>query len=225
MTFSVAGYCVKTRMLGAALATSSIAVGARCSFALARTGVALIQNYADPSLGPVAIQALKDGKSAQETLDYLVETARGIAWRQIMIVDQRGDTAHYSGLKNGTPYRAAKGSHCVAAGNLLGRPGVPEACVTAFEANYESPLGERLLSALEAGFEAGSEMNPLSSAALLVVHREDWPLIDLRVDNHRAPIVELRKAWVAFEPEAMGFVYRALDPDTAPLHGSGRAEA
>ena len=98
MTFSVAGYCVKTRMLGAALATSSTAVGARCSFAFARAGVAVIQNYDDPSLGPEAIQALKEGKSAEETLAYLAAIACGIAWRQIMIVDHRGDTAHYSGL-------------------------------------------------------------------------------------------------------------------------------
>ena len=224
MTFSIAGFCVQTQMLGAALATSSIAVGARCPFARAQSGVALIQSNADPSLGPVAIQALKDGKSAEETLAYLVATARGIAWRQIMVVDSRGATAHYSGLKNGTPYGAAEGHHCVAAGNLLGKPDVPQACVSSFEVNYESSLGERLLKALEAGFEAGSEKNPLSSAALLVVHQEDWPLIDLRVDLHRHPIIELRKAWEAFEPEAAGFVHRAVDPGNAPVHEVKRRE-
>ena len=183
---------------------------------LLRAGVAVIQNYDDPSLGPEAIQALKEGKSAEETLAYLAAIACGIAWRQIMIVDHRGDTAHYSGLKNSSLCRAAKGTHCVAAGTLLGKTGVPQACVSAFENNYDCSLGERLLSALEAGFVAGRAINPLRSASLLVVHRESWPLIDLRVDYHPSPIVELRKAWRVFEPEAMDFVHRAVDPDNAP---------
>ena len=100
--------------------------------------------------------------------------------------------------------------------SLLGKIGVPQACVSAFENNYDCSLGERLLRALEAGFVAGSAINPLRSASLLVVHRESWPLIDLRVDYHSSPIVELRKAWRVFEPEAMDFVHRAVDPDNAP---------
>ena len=215
MTFSIAGYCVKTRMLGTALATSSLAVGAYCPFAYARAGVAVIQNFADPRLGTQAVQALKEGKSAEETLDLLANTAGGRAWRQIMIVDRLGDTAHYSGLKIDLPNGTASGVHCVAGGTLLGKPSVPQACVTDFESNFECDLGERLLRALEAGFRAGSETKPLKSAALLVVHREIWPLVDLRVDHNPNPIVELRKVWGAFAPEAMNYVQRAVDPETA----------
>ena len=50
ITFAIAGYCVKSRMLGAALATSDIAAGARSLFARARAGVAVIQNYADRAI-------------------------------------------------------------------------------------------------------------------------------------------------------------------------------
>ena len=207
---------MKSRMLGAALATSDIAAGARSLFARARAGVAVIQNYADPSVGLTAIEELKTDKTARENLETLLNTGRGIAWRQILIIDHRGDTAHYSGLNCRRPYRHASGTHCIAAGNLLGKPEVPQACVAEFETHFDYSLGERLLRALEAGLNAGGERNPLRSAALQVVHREEWPLIDLRVDYHLDPIAEIRKAWKAFEPEAMGYVNRAVDPLSAP---------
>lgn len=216
MMFSIAGYCVKTRMLGAAAAASDIAVGAVSLFGRAHAGIAVIQNYADPSLGSAALEVLKTDKSADATLEYLVEVAHGISWRQILIVDHKGDTAHYSGIRNKSPYRAAKGGHCVAAGVQLSDPGVPQACVTAFEMSYDSGLADRLMFGLEAGLRASGEKTPLRSAALLILHREEWPLVDLRVDNHAAPVFELRKAWTAFEPVAMDYVNRAVDPDTAP---------
>ena len=62
----------------------------------------------------------------------------------------------------------------------------------AFQADAAAPLAERLVRALEAGLAAGGEHAPVRSAHLLVVERESFPLIDLRVDWHDAPIAELR---------------------------------
>lgn len=219
MTFSVAGYCVRTGMFGVCVSTSSLAVGARCSWVKAKTGAALIQNYADPGLGPVALQALTDGRDAQATVDHLVSVGHGIAWRQIMVVDRRGDTAHYDGDSCLGIHLCAETTHCVAGGNVLSSADVPQATVDGFDAaDANLHLGERLLLALEAGLEKGGEANPERSAHLLVADELDWPLIDLRVDLHEAPIAELRRVWEAFEPEAGGFVARAVDPDGAPKH-------
>ena len=219
MTFSVAGHCARTGMFGVCVATSSLAVGARCSWVKAGTGAALIQNYADPGLGPVALRALADGRDARATVDHLVSVGRGIAWRQIMIVDRAGATAHYDGEKCLGIHLCAEGAHCVAGGNLLSSADVPRATADGFDgADTDLHLGERLLRALEAGLAAGGEANAERSAHLLVADELDWPLIDLRVDLHETPVAGLRGAWEAFEPEAGGFVARAVDPDNAPRH-------
>ena len=219
MTFSVAGYCARTGMFGVCVATSSLAVGARCSWVKAGTGAALIQNYADPGLGPVALRALTDGRNAQATVDHLVSVGRGIVWRQIMVIDRKGATAHYDGEKCLGIHLCAEATHCVAGGNLLSGANVPRAAADGFDAaDANLHLGERLLRALEAGLAAGGEANAERSAHLLVADELDWPLIDLRVDLHETPIAELRRVWEAFEPEAGGFVARAVDPDSAPKH-------
>tara|TARA_A100001037_G_scaffold299630_1_gene325715 strand:+ start:9252 stop:9932 length:681 start_codon:yes stop_codon:yes gene_type:complete len=225
MTFSIAGYCAQTGMFGVAVSTSSLAVGGRCSFAKAKTGAALIQNYADPSLGPVALQALSEGKDAQATVDHLVSVGHGIAWRQIMVVDGNGGTAHFDGENCADPHRCAETTHCVAGGNILATADVAQATVDGFDAADPGlHLGERLLLALEAGLAKGGEANPERSAHLLVVDELGWPPVDLRVDMHEEPVAELRRVWEDFRPEMLGFVARAVDPASAPKHGEGEAD-
>jgi uncharacterized Ntn-hydrolase superfamily protein len=72
------------------------------------------------------------------------------------------------------------------------------------------------MRAAEAGEAAGGEWRQLKSAALLVVHRESFPLVDLRVDLHAQPLVELRFLWELYQPQAEPYVVRAVDPDQAP---------
>src|SRR5436189_51 len=83
----------------------------------------------------------------------------------------------------------------IAAGNILRGTTVVDAMVESFEANHDQPLAERLMRAIEAGDAAGGELKQLKSAALLVVHRESFPFVDLRVDLDRQPLVELRFLW------------------------------
>jgi uncharacterized Ntn-hydrolase superfamily protein len=104
-----------------------------------------------------------------------------------------------------------------AIGNILANALVPPAMLRAFQADPSAPLPERLLQALEAGLAAGGEHNPVRSAHLLVVERESFPLIDLRVDWHDAPIAELRALWQRYEPECADYVLRALDPDNPSI--------
>ena len=78
MTFSMAGHCVRTGVFGVAVSTSSLAVGSRCSWVQAQTGAAVVQNYADPSLGSVMLRALADCMDARSTVDHVVALSRGI---------------------------------------------------------------------------------------------------------------------------------------------------
>jgi uncharacterized Ntn-hydrolase superfamily protein len=94
---------------------------------------------------------------------------------------------------------------------------VVDAMVETFEANEAEPLAERLMRAIEAGHAAGGELKQIKSAGLLVVHRESFPFVDLRVDLSSTPLSELRFLWELYQPAANDFVVRAVDPDKAAV--------
>ena len=79
----------------------------------------------------------------------------------------------------------------------------------------DRPLPDRLLAGLMAGQLAGGEFRPVVSAALLIVHRESFPYVDLRVDQHDQPIEALARLWDAYRAEADPYVQRAVDPDAS----------
>ena len=213
MTFSLVGRCPRSGQIGIAVATSSIAVGARCSYGAAGVGAVLTQHRTDPRLGLRGIALLRSGCSAQETLDALVASTPHARWRQLAVLDAGGNTAAYSGTRVKPEMSAAPAQDACAIGNILSSALVPPAMLRAFQAEPSAPLAERLLRALEEGLAAGGEPVPVRSAHLLVVERESFPLIDLRVDWHDTPIAELRRLWQLYAPQSHDYLVRALDPD------------
>jgi uncharacterized Ntn-hydrolase superfamily protein len=216
VTFSLAGRCARTGMLGCAVTTSSIAVGSRCPHARPAIGAALTQHRTDPRLGPLALELLARGCDARTALAGVIAVAPHRDWRQIAVIDNLGSTAAFTGqhvdrAKSGE----AHGKDCVAIANIVRSAEVPAAMARAFEADPTLPLAARLVEALAAGEAAGGEFRPVCSAALLVVHRESFPFVDLRVDDHAQPIAELLRLWRAYEPEAELYVLRANDPGSA----------
>src|SRR5690349_11898227 len=169
MTFSLVGRCARTGQLGAAVATSSIAVGARCSYCEAGVGAVLTQHRTDPRLGPRGLDLLRSGCSAQQTLDALAASTQHAAWRQLAVLDAAGNTAAYSGSRVKPEMSAAPGQDVCAIGNILANARVPAAMLRAFQSDPAAPLAERLLHALEEGLAAGGENGPVQSAHLLVV--------------------------------------------------------
>jgi uncharacterized Ntn-hydrolase superfamily protein len=105
---------------------------------------------------------------------------------------------------------------CVALGNILANDRIPAAMAAAFLDSADQPLAERLVRAMEAGEAAGGEGKPVISAALVVMEKEIFPLVDLRVDLAPDAITALRTLWDAYEPSVREFVTRAVDPDAAP---------
>jgi uncharacterized Ntn-hydrolase superfamily protein len=202
-------------MLGAVVTTSSLAVGARCCFARAGVGAVLSQHFTDPRLGPIALDLLAGGASAEAARDAIVAAMPQRDWRQLAIIDRHGNTAAHSGAKVQPELGEAHGRDCVAIANIVRSAEVPRAMVQAFEAASAAPLAQRLIAAIQAGEAAGGEFKPVASAALVVVHREAFPYIDLRVDQHSSPIEELARLLAAYAGEADAYVARAVDPDRA----------
>ncbi len=212
MTYSLAGRCARTGMMGAVITTSSIAVGSRCAYARAGLGVVLTQHRTDPRLGPRGLMLLEGGCDPAAVVAGLVASTPDAGWRQLAVLDRHGAAAHFSGAHIRSPHGGATGPDCVAVGNILANPAVPAAMVAAFTKASSLGLPERLLVALEAGDEAGGESRQVRSAALLVVHEQSFPYVDLRIDAADDPITALRALWEAYAPEVDAFVTRAVDP-------------
>ncbi|WP_027858644.1 DUF1028 domain-containing protein [Marinobacterium jannaschii] len=218
MTFSIAGICPDTGMVGCAITSSSISVASRCAFVRSGTGVALTQNITNPDLGPLALDLLAEGQSPAQVMKALAEADSDVQWRQLGVLNTRGEGTTFSGEQALGIYATAEGNNCIAMGNLLANTAVPQAMVEAFEAS-SGHLAERLLSALEAGLTAGGELGPIHSAGLLMAAEPKWPVVDLRVDWHIEPITELRMVWQNYQPQMQAYITRALDPANAESYG------
>jgi uncharacterized Ntn-hydrolase superfamily protein len=220
MTFSISGFCQKTSMVGVAITTSSICVASRCPWVRAGVGAAATQNVTDPSLGNLMLDYLEEGLSVQQTIDKIVNEHKFINYRQLALVDSKGNCVSYTGSKTLGTNAVSESDCCVAAGNLLSSTEVVQAMTNNFTRNNNLHLAERLLSALQAGVDAGGEEGPVHSAGLKVAHQHSWPLVDLRIDwVEDNPITELMKLWRAYEPQMMDYNSRAIDPAQAPSYG------
>jgi uncharacterized Ntn-hydrolase superfamily protein len=219
MTFSLAGLCERTGMVGMVVSSSSPAVAARCAHVRAGVGAAASQNVTDPRLGPKLLDLMAAGVPAGQAVAQVAAEAPHAEHRQLTAVDAGGGTGVYCGEGTLGLYAFAEERNAVAAGNLLADAEVPGAMVGAFQAFPQSHIGDRLVAALAAGFEAGGEAGPVRSAGVLICDRESWPVTDLRVDWDDEPIERLAQLWELWKPQAEAYVNRALDPDAAPSYG------
>jgi len=219
MTFSLVARCERTGMFGTAVASSSPAVAARCSYTRADVGAVSSQNVTDPSLGVLTLNLLEKGLSATEAIDQIKTTANHLDYRQILVIDSKGGTAIHSGNNSLGIWSEAKGVNVLSAGNLLANPEVSRAIVEKFE-NASGHLGERLITSLQGGLEAGGEAGPIHSAGMKISHKVSWPIVDLRCDwSEDCPIKKLSEAWKVYKPLVNDYLQRALDPTKAPSYG------
>jgi uncharacterized Ntn-hydrolase superfamily protein len=219
VTFSLLGVEAETGRIGGVISSSSPAVAARCLAVRAGVGAATSQNVTDPRLGPRLLDLLGAGLSPQEAIDEVVASEPDVEYRQLAAVDRQGRTAAFSGARTLGRHASADGDGAVAAGNLLADTSVPAAMLDGFHASSRTPLGDRLVAALQAGLAAGGEDGPVRSAGLLVADAVAWPVADLRVDWADDPVGELARLWRLWEPQMEDYVRRALEPRAAPNFG------
>jgi uncharacterized Ntn-hydrolase superfamily protein len=215
MTFTILGRCPRTGRLGGAVTTSDVAVGARVLFGRAGVGVAATQHRTDPRLGPALLDRLLGGSAPERAVADVAGGTIHRAWRQLGVLDAQGRSGAYSGELVWPLCTELAGEDCVVLGNMLSGPAVGPAMRDAFEQRAGDDLCDRLLTALDAGAQAGGETGggELRSAALLVVERESFPFADLRIDDDPEPLRRLGALWATYRPLAAQFVARALTPD------------
>jgi uncharacterized Ntn-hydrolase superfamily protein len=191
-------------------------VASRCAW-VGPFGVIVSQNVTDPALGPAGLQLLRQGLGAGAVLNLLLAGTPGPDWRQIGVIDRYCCNAVHSGAHALAESAVARGHSCFAVGNLLASKQVPALMLDAYGKAAGKPLPERLLLGLEAGLDAGGETSEEHAAGLHVANCYDWPVVDLRVDWHEEPLIQLRHLWELYEPQQAAFESRAVTPGDAPV--------
>ena len=146
----------------------------------------------------------------------LTENRSDAKWRQIAVVDAAGRTAAFHGDEIYSWHGHAAADGAIAIGNILRSEAIPQAMLDAFLDDPAEPMQDRLVAALAAGLAAGGELDPLGSAALLIVRDDAFAWMDLRVDRSTDPIGDLAALAGAYAPDAEGTRMRAIDPDSVP---------
>jgi uncharacterized Ntn-hydrolase superfamily protein len=205
-TFSIAARCWKTGRLGVAVATAVPAVGAICPAVRPGIGAVSTQSWVNPYLATDALDALAAGLDAQAALDPALARDASRDLRQIGLVDAQGRSAAWTGASCTSWFGQKTGPDYAVQGNMLTGPEVIAAMVAAFAGSTGDTLQERLMRCLEAGDAAGGDKRGKQSAAIRIHDSEDYPLLDLRVDEHRQPVAELRRILGIAERQLMPFV-------------------
>ena len=205
-TFSITARCERTGQFGVAVSTKVPAVGMLCPFARSGVGAVATQSWVNPYLGIWGLDLLAEGKAAEEVKDALIERDPAPAQRQFAVVDRWGNSAAHTGEESDTWRGHVVGDNFAAAGNMLVGEETIEAMAESFRGTTDRPLAERLLFALQAGQDAGGDKRGRQSAALQVVDKEDYPYLDLRVDEHADPVAELRRIYEVAETDLLPLV-------------------
>lgn len=195
-TFSIVARDPATGELGVAVASRFFAVGAVVPYAKAGVGAVATQASANTTYGPAGLALLASGKSPKEALDALLSKDDGRDRRQVGIVSASGASATYTGTGTTSWAGGRSGPDYAVQGNILAGERVVAELERAFR-ETKGTLAERMYAALAAGDRAGGDSRGKQSAALLVVKARagyggfDDRAIDIRVDDHPEPFVEL----------------------------------
>lgn len=201
MTFSIAARCRRSEMLGVATSSRALAAGALVPFAGAGVGTIASQSVANPYLGIDGLKLLASGLSPTDAVTRLLDADPGRDFRQLLVVDAQGRTAGHTGSRCISWCGHLSGPDYAVGGNILVGQETIRAMAEAFEASSDEELPERLMRALEAGQAAGGDRRGRQSAGLFVVHHEEYPHLDLRVDDHSNPVAELRRVFEVAKQE------------------------
>jgi uncharacterized Ntn-hydrolase superfamily protein len=201
-TYSIAACDLDSQQWGVATQSKFLGVGSVVPWAEPQVGAIATQAYANPRYGPDGLALLREGLSAQEVVERLTTADEGRDHRQLGVVDGKGGSATFTGAECMDWAGGRTGPFYAAQGNILVSAETVDAIAEAFEASAGKPLAERLMDSLDAAQAAGGDRRGQQSAALLVVERDGGyaglsdGVVDLRVDEHKRPLEELRRIYV-----------------------------
>ncbi len=180
---------------GVAIASRFFAVGVLCPHARSGVGALSTQALVNPLYAEPGLALLAQGTPPSEVVRLLTQQDAGREHRQLHLIDAHGRVAAHTGSACIGWCGHLAGDHYSVAGNMLAGPQVLRDTASAYEGAAELPFAERLLVALEAGDAAGGDKRGKQATALLIYTTEDYPFLDLRVDDDEEPFRELRRLY------------------------------
>jgi uncharacterized Ntn-hydrolase superfamily protein len=181
--------------LGVAIASRFFAVGALCPHARSGVGALSTQALMNPLLPAPALDAMAQQREPAALLRDLLAADPGSSQRQFHLVDAQGRAAAHTGDACVDWCGHAIHPNFSVAGNMLAGPQVIAATAESYLNGIKLPFAERLIRAMEAGEAAGGDKRGKQAAALLIYSGQDYAALDLRVDDHPDPLVELRRLY------------------------------
>ena len=209
-TYSIVAIDPETGDMGVAVQSHWFATGTIVIWGEAGVGTVATQSFVNPALGQDGLALMRKGMSAPEALAHLIASDEGRDFRQLALLDAKGGVSAYTGAKCIEAAGHIEGEGFSVQANLMGSETVWPAMAQAFRQSKGLPLAERLLRTLEAAEAQGGDIRGKQSAALLVVSAQPtgqpWVdrKVDLRIDDHPAPLVELRRLLAVHQ--AYGFM-------------------
>lgn len=196
-TFSIVARDPVTGEMAVGVQSHWFSVGTAVSWGEAGVGVVATQSFVNKSYGIKGLELMKKGKSAPEALEELLAADEGREVRQVAMIDVNGNVNSYTGKSCIDFAGNIVGKNYSVQSNMMLTDKVNNAMAKAFEGSEGKPLAERILIALKAAQAVGGDIRGKQSAAILVVagksNGQPWNerLIDLRVDDNKAPLDEL----------------------------------
>jgi len=195
MTWSIVAHDPATGAFAVAVTTCAFAVGASCPFVRSGVGAVSTQSLTNRYLGPAILDRMGRGIAPAAAIEEALAADQGRDLRQVHAVDRHGRSAAWTGRHCVAWCGAQTADNVSVAGNMLAGPAVVAATFDALPQNAARTLPERLLAALDAGQARGGDRRGRQSAAMLLTTTEDFPDLNLRVDDHGEPLAELRRLY------------------------------
>jgi uncharacterized Ntn-hydrolase superfamily protein len=196
VTYSIVARDPQTGELGAAVQSHWFSVGPIVPWARPGIGAVATQANVEPAYGPRLLDLIAEGVDGPSALARLVEQDTGAHGRQVAVVDATGRVAAYTGPECMAYAGHVTGEAVSCQANIMASETVWGAMLETFNATRGQRLQDRLLAALDAAEAEGGDIRGRQSAAILVVPAEGeaWEsTVCLRVEDHPAPLVELRR--------------------------------
>jgi uncharacterized Ntn-hydrolase superfamily protein len=194
-TYSIVARDPETGELGVAVQSHWFSVGPLCAWTRAGVGAVATQSVVEPAYGPNALDLLAEGTGAEQALGELLAADPLAAVRQVAVIDARGGLSVHTGGDCIAEAGHVAGEHWSCQANMMARATVPAAMSEAFAAAH-GPLADRLMAALRAAEGEGGDVRGRQSAAMAISAADGEPwrtTVDLRVDDHPAPLDELQR--------------------------------
>ncbi|WP_419896031.1 DUF1028 domain-containing protein [Roseomonas sp. USHLN139] len=230
MTWSIVAHDPASGAFAVAVTTCAFAVGASCPFVRPGIGAVSTQSFTNRYLGPAVLDGLARGLAPAEAIQGALAGDRGAALRQIHCVDRHGNAAAWTGESCVEWAGSTSGPGFSVAGNMLAGESVVTETAACYASAAALPLPERLMLALDAGQAAGGDRRGRQSAAMKLITTEDFPDLDLRVDDHPTPLDEMRRLlgiWRRDRAPGLATAPRRADPsglvDKAVIEAGWRA--